>query len=101
MRDRRDSCLRLSRIRRRRDARRLLASSLALVVLLSALPARADPAPTAAERAQASTLKKRADEEMESLHYAEALTDYNAAYALTHDPALLYNRSRVLEGLER
>jgi hypothetical protein len=68
-------------------------------VLASAGAASAEP--TQVDKTQAATLKKRGDEEMESLRYAEALTDYTEAYRLTSDPALLYNRARVLEALER
>ena len=57
--------------------------------------------PKPAERAQASALKRKGDAEMDLLHYAEALASYSEAYELTHDPALLYNRARVLEALER
>lgn len=57
--------------------------------------------PTPADRAQAGALKRKADAEMDLLHYAEALASYTQAYDLTHDPALLYNRARVLEALER
>jgi hypothetical protein len=67
----------------------------ALVASSVPLPALADGHPRAA------TLKRRADAEMESLRYSEALDDYNEAYKLTRDPALLYNRSRVLEALAR
>jgi hypothetical protein len=52
-------------------------------------------------RSRAAALKKKGDEEMESLHYGEALEDYTQAYGLTHDPALLYNKARVLEALQR
>jgi hypothetical protein len=36
---------------------------------------------------------------MESLRYADALTAYAQAYALTHDPALLYNQGRAEQAL--
>jgi tetratricopeptide (TPR) repeat protein len=70
----------------------------ALVVQSSSPHALAD---ARAERAHAASLKHKADEEMEQLKYREALEDYTAAYALSHDPALVYNRARVLEALER
>jgi hypothetical protein len=63
------------------------------------------PAPAYAtgrsDRARATALKRRADGEMESLRYADALKDYSASYEITHDPAILYDRARVLQALER
>jgi hypothetical protein len=59
------------------------------------VPARADG------RSHVATIKRRADAEMESLRFTEALDDYNEAYKLSKDPALLYNRSRALEALAR
>ena len=56
---------------------------------------------TPGERARAASLKHRADSEMDSLHYAEALQDYSDAFALTSDPALMYNRARALQALAR
>jgi hypothetical protein len=53
------------------------------------------------DRTQAGALKRKGDAEMDLLHYADALASYTQAYELTHDPALLYNRARVLEALER
>jgi hypothetical protein len=44
-------------------------------------------------------LKKRGDEAMESLRYADALSAYAQAYALTKDPALLYNQGRAQQAL--
>jgi hypothetical protein len=46
---------------------------------------------------QAAELKKRGDAAMDSLHYDEALSAYAEAYALSKDPALLYNRGRVYQ----
>jgi hypothetical protein len=79
-----------------------LALALSLVFALgegSAFAQAAKPAPN--EKAQAAALKRKGDAEMDLLHYAEALASYTEAYQLTHDPALLYNRSRVLEALDR
>jgi hypothetical protein len=64
-----------------------------LVVLGLASGARAQTAPTAAD------LKRDGDAAMQSLHYKEALKAYDQAYALGHDPAVLYNRARVQQGL--
>ncbi len=36
---------------------------------------------------------------MQSLHYREALDAYAQAYAVGHDPAILYNRARAEQGL--
>jgi hypothetical protein len=69
------------------------------IALTVAGTAYAEPSP--ADKSHAASLKKRGDDEMESLRYAEALADYTEAYRLTSDPALLYNRARVLEALER
>ena len=44
-------------------------------------------------------LKQRADEQMRTLHYREALDLYDRAYASKHDPAILYNRARAEQGL--
>ncbi len=77
-----------------------MCSALAAASLPLAAWADAHPAATAAH-GRGAALKKRADGEMESLRYGEALDDYTEAYSLTHDPALLYNRARVLEALER
>ncbi len=73
---------------------------LALAVHASAALADVAP-PTAAQQKEAAALKLRADSEMESLRYAEALADYTRAYDLSPDPVLLYNRGRVLQALER
>jgi len=54
-----------------------------------------------AQQARAAALKRKGDAEMDVLHYAEALAFYTEAYGLTHDAALLYNRARVLEALDR
>ncbi|HEY8079528.1 MAG TPA: PEGA domain-containing protein [Labilithrix sp.] len=78
--------------------RRALAT-LCLATMLLAAPAAAQPTP--GDRSQAAQLKKKGDDEMESLRYAEALADYTEAYRASGDPALLYNRARVLEALER
>jgi hypothetical protein len=69
---------------------RILAA--ALVVGLSSSSFAAD-APTA------SDLKKRGDDAMQTLHYREALDAYEQAYAVSHEPAILYNRARAEQGL--
>ncbi len=53
----------------------------------------------AADGPSAADLKKRGDAAMQDLHYREALESYDLAYAITHDPAILYNRARALQAL--
>jgi PEGA domain len=69
-----------------------LALALALLVVTVAPAARADDPP---ESAEATDLKKRADAAMDGLKYEQALDLYTRAYALSQDPAVLYNRGRV------
>src|SRR5258706_3080976 len=56
-------------------------------------------APPATTDARAADLKQRGDAAMDSLRYGEAVDAYARAYALTKDPALLYNRGRALQAL--
>lgn len=84
--------------------RNAIVSLVCLVGALGIAPGSAFAQPRPPDRspaAQASALKRKADAEMDLLHYADALDSYTAAYELSHDPALLYNRARVLEALER
>lgn len=67
----------------------------ALFVGTLAHDVRADPARDAA------ALKTRGDEEMDHLNFQQALQDYERAYQLSMDPALLYNRARALQSLNR
>jgi hypothetical protein len=55
------------------------------------------PGPEAQSRA--ADLKRRGDTAMDSIHFLEAVDAYAQAYAITKDPALLYNRGRALEAL--
>jgi hypothetical protein len=48
---------------------------------------------------RAAQLKAQGDAAMETLHYADALGAYAQAYALSHDPALLYNQGRAQQAL--
>lgn len=48
---------------------------------------------------QADALKKRGDEAMDALRYGDALTAYQRAYAITKNPALLYNQARAHQAL--
>jgi hypothetical protein len=84
--------------------RTAIVSFVCVVGVLGVAPGSAIAQPKPPDRspaAQASALKRKADAEMDLLHYADALDSYTAAYELSHDPALLYNRARVLEALER
>ncbi len=47
----------------------------------------------------AAQIKKQGDDAMDSGRPADALTAYEKAYELTHDPALLYNKGRALMAL--
>jgi hypothetical protein len=59
-------------------------------------PAPADTAAApASPEERAATLKKQGDAAMDALRYDEAIDAYTQAYALSPDPALLYNRGRV------
>ncbi len=70
------------------------------VSMATAPSSRAQPeAPSVTERAR--ELKKQGDAAMDQLRYEEALADYDAAYRLEQDPALLYNAARALQGLGR
>ncbi len=69
----------------------------------SAAPAPAPaaaPAPAdGADAERATTIRRRGDEEMVNGRAAEALAAYSEAYALTKDPALLYNKGRAFEAM--
>jgi hypothetical protein len=89
---------------------RIVALGLSLAVCASLAPAaRAqpaqDPAPAADAaadpQARAAADRKAGDEAMEALRHTDALAAYSAAYAITRDPALLYNMGRALQALGR
>ncbi len=61
----------------------------------------AEAAPVDDARAQAATRKRGADEAMDALRFADALEGYAEAYAITKEPALLYNMGRALQALNR
>ena len=64
--------------------------------------AQAPAAPLAPDAAAvAADLKKRGDDAMDALRYDDALASYDRAYALSRDPALLYNQGRALQALSR
>lgn len=50
---------------------------------------------------QAKRLKAEADKAMDDIQYADALKKYSAAFELTHDPALIYNRARAYGALNQ
>ena len=85
--------------------RPLLAGSLLLAVLSSLAPSvavaqgNARPSTAASPVDRAAELKKQGDDAMESLRYSDALAAYAQAYALTKDPALLYNQGRAQQAL--
>ncbi|MCA9588819.1 MAG: hypothetical protein KC657_26065, partial [Myxococcales bacterium] len=76
--------------------RRIVALALAACVSLASVSARADDADATARAAET---KRKGDEAMDSGRPAEALAAYSEAYALTRDPALLYNKGRALQAL--
>jgi hypothetical protein len=47
----------------------------------------------------AAELKRQGDRAMDALHYDDALSDYQRSYALSKDPALLYNQARAYQAL--
>ena len=62
-------------------------------------PNRADDAPVAVERARA--LKKFGDRAMDSFRFLDAYGAYADVFAITREPALLYNMGRALQALNR
>jgi hypothetical protein len=73
--------------------RLVVAFLLALFLALHAHGALADEQGSPAERA--AELKQRGDAAMDALRYDDALSAYGQAYAISHDPAILYNMGRV------
>ena len=62
-------------------------------------PQVAPPVGAASDADRAAALKKKGDEAMDSLRYADALTAYGDAYAISKDAALLYNKGRAYQAL--
>jgi hypothetical protein len=62
-------------------------------------PTRADDA--AAALARAKERKKAGDRAMDALRFTDAYAAYSEVFALTRDPALLYNMGRALQALNR
>lgn len=75
----------------------------AAITALPPAPARADqPPPVGATNAdEAAKLKQRGDELFDSSRHEDAISFYTQAYALTSDPAVLFNRGRSFEALGR
>lgn len=93
----------MPRARRRGHA---LAACVFALVATRGVPARAAPPAPSADPAsdretRAAELKKRGDDLLDAKRYAEALTAYDAAYAIAPSALLLYNRGRALQFLGR
>ena len=74
--------------------------TLCLLLLVSSGPAGAQPAkPEAPLKGEATRLKSAGDVLMDQDRYSDALVLYDRAYALSGDPALLYNEGRAYEAL--
>ncbi|EYF08807.1 PEGA domain-containing protein [Chondromyces apiculatus] len=83
-------------------ARRLRSIALTAALVAGAAPlAHADTGPAAGPARSAAQLKQAGDDHMRGKRYEDALGDYDAAYAITADPVLLYNRGRALQFLAR
>jgi hypothetical protein len=67
---------------------------LAAVLLVLAVPA-------VGFAQDAKALKAEGDAAMDRLDFQQALDKYNQAYDKSHDPAILYNRARALQSLNR
>jgi hypothetical protein len=52
-----------------------------------------------ADEPTAADLKKQGDDAAHAFHFHEALDLYDRSYALSHDPAILYNRARANQAL--
>lgn len=76
---------------------RLLASVVALLALVSPGLSRADEAPS--EAARVAEIKKRGDVAMDTGNPTDAYAAYVEAYAISKEPALLYNKGRALQAL--
>src|SRR5512145_2492264 len=79
----------------RRQTRGFLFSWIAFTC---SLPAHADPAECPeATRGRASDFKRKGDEAVHALRYAEAIEAYDESYEACPDAAVLYNRGRAHE----
>jgi hypothetical protein len=69
--------------------------------LFAAQATVAEAAPKAQDIAKGRELKDKGDEALTAFQFEEALKNYDEAWALTENTALLYNRARAYEGLTR
>ena len=53
----------------------------------------------AEDAARAAQMKAAGDAAMDKLRFADAVDAYQQAFTLAHEPAVLYNLGRALEGL--
>lgn len=81
-------------------ARLVVMVMLVVTASLSWSPAAA-AAPSSEDVERAATLKKDADTLMRKLQYEDALANYDESYRLDPKPALLYNRGRAQQALNR
>jgi len=79
--------------------RAAVAAALTVVLLPSALGTAWAQAPSAEGVAHAVEMKKQADALMDDGKFADALARYEEAYAISADPALLYNEGRALQAM--
>ncbi|MBS2020255.1 MAG: PEGA domain-containing protein [Deltaproteobacteria bacterium] len=77
---------------------RLVAPLIALLALALPAVARADEPPPP-DAARAAELKRRGDLAMDTGNPTDAHAAYVEAYAITREPALLYNKGRALQAL--
>lgn len=77
----------------------VLALALSVLQPIVLVPRIAWADPSAADVDRADALKKRGDDAMDSLRYADALAAYAQAYAITKNPSLLYNQARAHQAL--
>lgn len=63
--------------------------------------ARTSPSLASDRKQKAAAAKARGDEAINALRFADALAAYEEAYGLEPSPALLYNRGRALQLLDR
>jgi hypothetical protein len=90
-------------------ARVVVALTVVALLSVAVLPKRAlaqAPAPQSSSAPAtgndgAATLKKRGDDAVAQLRYADAIAAYDASYALDPNPAVLFNKGRALQGLGR
>jgi len=80
-------------------AGRILGAVLVAVMTATTAPQLAWAQAAPATNASAEEAKRKGDDAMVALRYEEALSHYRIAYAVTKNPALLYNMGRAYEGL--